>query len=178
MQARAPLMIEHRLIERMILVVRRALELVEQTRSLDPAFVDLAVDFIRSYADRTHHGKEEGILFRELRIRRLSEADRRLMDELVAEHAFARAATTALAEANARYRLGSASALAAVAAQLRALVDFYPGHIEKEDLVFFPACRAYLSDEEDQALLAEFLEFDRKVIHEKYRAMVQALEQR
>jgi hemerythrin-like domain-containing protein len=66
MQARAPLMIEHRLIERMIHVVNHALELVERTKAVDPVFVDLAIDFIRTYADRTHHGKEEDILFRKL----------------------------------------------------------------------------------------------------------------
>jgi hemerythrin-like domain-containing protein len=56
-------------------------------------------------------------------------------------------------------------------------LDFYPKHIEKEDKVFFPASRAYFSDEEDQAMLAEFLEFDRKMIHEKYQSVVETLEQ-
>jgi hemerythrin-like domain-containing protein len=55
-------------------------------------------------------------------------------------------------------------------------VDFYPKHIEKEDKVFFPASRAYFSDEEDQAMLAEFREFDWKMIHEKYQSVVEALE--
>jgi hypothetical protein len=42
--------------------------------------------------------------------------------------------------------------------------------------VFFPAARAYFTEEEDQAMLAEFWEFDRKMIHEKYTALVAALE--
>jgi hypothetical protein len=32
--------------------------------------------------------------------------------------------------------------------------------------------------EEDQALLAEFWEFDRKMIHEKYKAVIEGLEKR
>ncbi len=36
-----------------------SLERIEKTQSIDPYFVDTAVDFIRVYADRTHHGKEE-----------------------------------------------------------------------------------------------------------------------
>jgi hemerythrin-like domain-containing protein len=175
MQARAPLMIEHRLIERMIQVADRALLLAGQTRSIDPLFVDLAVDFTQTYADRTHHGKEEDILFSKLATRNLSEADRRVMEELIEEHKLGRKTTKALAEANAQYRHGVDSALAAVTAQLRALVEFYPKHIAKEDKVFFPACRAYLSDEEDRAMLAEFMEFDRKMIHEKYRDIVRSL---
>jgi hemerythrin-like domain-containing protein len=49
--------------------------------------------------------------------------------------------------------------------------------IEKEDKVFFPASRVYFSEEEDQAMLAEFWEFDRKMIHEKYQSVVETLEQ-
>ena len=176
MQARAPLMIEHRLIERMLSIINRELKLVEQTKVIDPLFVDLAVDFIMTYADRTHHGKEEDILFRELENRNLSKADRKVMNELIEEHAFGRKITKTLVDVNVRYRNGSDSALASVTAQLRTLVEFYPKHIEKEDKVFFPASRAYLTDEEDQKMLAEFMEFDRKMIHEKYNAIVQSLE--
>jgi len=90
MQARGPLMIEHRLIEQMLTVIQRTLEHAEQTQAIDPCFVDTAVDFIRVYADRTHHGKEEDILFRELRKKPLSNEDRLLMDELIEDHIFSR----------------------------------------------------------------------------------------
>jgi len=59
-------MIEHRLIERMLSVFKKVLDKIESEHEVDPVFVDIAVDFIRMYADRTHHGKEEDILFREL----------------------------------------------------------------------------------------------------------------
>ncbi len=178
MQARAPLMIEHRLIEQMLSVVERALILSERTGSIDPLFVDLTADFIRTYADRTHHGKEEDILFRELERKNLSEADQRVMKELIDEHVFGRMTTKSLVDANQQYRNGNSSAFVSVRTQLLALVEFYPKHIEKEDKVFFPASRAYFSVEEDQTLLREFMEFDRRMIHEKYAAIVKSLEQR
>ena len=65
MQARGPLMIEHRLIEKMLSLIKDTLVQIESTNKVDPLLVDTAVDFIRMYADRTHHGKEEDILFRE-----------------------------------------------------------------------------------------------------------------
>ena len=52
MQARGPLMIEHRLIERMLARVRSVLARIRATGRVDPLFVDAAVDFIRTYADR------------------------------------------------------------------------------------------------------------------------------
>jgi hemerythrin-like domain-containing protein len=170
-------MIEHRLIERMISIIQDALARVEKTRKIDPLFVDKAVDFIRIYADRTHHGKEEEIMFRDLNDKGLSDEDRWVMNELIEEHVFGRNNTKALVEANARYRNGDSSALKDIINCLRTLVDFYPKHIEKEDKVFFPASRTYFSDAEDQAMLAEFWEFDRKMIHEKYRSVVNDLEE-
>jgi len=175
MQSRGPLMKEHRLIELMIAVIRDEMARIEKTRKIDPLFVDAAVDFIRVYADRTHHGKEEDILFKDLAGRNLPEAVRRVMNELVEEHIFGRSATRSLVEANARYRRGEASALEDVLRWLRTLVDFYPRHIEKEDKVFFPAYHGILTEAEDRALLAAFWDFDRKMIHEKYASVVEGL---
>jgi hemerythrin-like domain-containing protein len=176
MQARGPLMIEHRLIERMISLIKDTVAQIEVTRKVDPAFVDAAVDFIRMYADRTHHGKEEDILFRDLNTRPLSAEDRRTMTDLIEEHIFGRQTVKALVDANTRYRNGDESALPDIAGILQTLAEFYPRHIEKEDKCFFPASRSYFTDEEDQAMLLEFQEFDREMIHEKYKSVVQDLE--
>jgi len=162
-------MIEHRLIERMLSVIKDELAEIKSKNKVDPVFVDIAVDFIRVYADRTHHGKEEDILFRELTNKSLSTKDRQAMNELIEDHVFGRQTTKALVDANSRYRHGDEAALTDIAEKLQILVEFYPKHIEKEDKVYF-------TDEEDQAMLAEFWEFDRKVIHEKYKSVVQDLE--
>lgn len=176
MQARGPLMIEHRLIERMITVVKDILKQIKSRQRVDSTAIDTAVDFIRTYADRVHHGKEEDILFREMSKRPLSARDKQLMQELVEEHVTGRRMTQAVVEANKRYRNGDASALADISVNLGKLVEFYPQHIQKEDKVFFPVIRSYLSDEEDQSLLAEFMGFDQKMIHEKYLSIVKSLE--
>ncbi|MCG6910894.1 MAG: hemerythrin domain-containing protein [Deltaproteobacteria bacterium] len=175
MQARGPLMIEHRLIERMLQVVKGALANIESKHEIDPVFVDIAVDFIRVYADQTHHGKEEDILFRELAKKSLNEKDRQIMQELIDEHIFGRQTTKALVAANTRYRNGDETALTDIAANLQTLTEFYPKHIEKEDKVFFPSSINYFTAEEDQAMLGEFWEFDRKMIHQKYKSVVEGL---
>ena len=91
---------------------------------------------------------------------------------------FGRQTTKALIEANTRYRNGDKTALSDITTNLQSLTDFYPKHIEKEDRVFFPSTRAYFTDEEDQAILAEFWEFDRNMIHEKYKSLVEGFEGR
>ena len=175
MQYRAPLMIEHRLIERMIALINKELTGIEQSNRTDPLLIDTMVDFIRMYADRTHHGKEEDILFRDLKKKTLDQTDLAVLNELIEEHVFGRKNTAALVEANHRYRNGDHSALHIIAEKLRIMADFYPKHIRKEDKEFFPSIMKYLSDKEQQMMLDEFWEFDRKLIHEKYETIVNLL---
>jgi len=169
-------MIEHRLIERMIGIVQNSLRRVESEQHIDPHFVDAVVDFIRTYADRTHHGKEEDILFRDLKKKELKSEDAAAMEELIQEHVLGRRITRELVEANEAYKNGDLDSLQTVLEKLRFLTEFYPKHIDKEDREFFPAVLAYLTDEEQQAMLREFEEVDRRMIHEKYTALVDSFE--
>ncbi len=176
MHAYGLLMIEHRLIERMLIVIKAALSKIEFKHEIDPVFVDTAVDFIRVYADKTHHGKEEDILMRELKNKKLSADDQQVMDELIREHVLVRQTTALISNANDRYRDGDDIALIVIANNLKTIIEFFPKHIEKEDKKFYPASRAYFTDEEDQAIFAEFGELDRKMVYEKYKAVVEKLE--
>ncbi len=171
-----PLMIEHRVIERMIRQLGTQVAQFRTDQKADPVFIDVAVDFIRTYADRCHHGKEEDILFRDLGTKKLRDDHRRTMEELVEEHRFGRKVTARLVEANARYVQGHPEALSAVTDCVRSLVEFYPKHIEKEDKHFFIPCMEYFSEPEKEAMLKEEWEFDKSLIHEKYRNMVIAVE--
>ncbi len=171
-----PLMIEHRLIERMIRVMNVEIRKMTDARKVDTVFIAACVDFFRTYADRTHHGKEEDILFRELDRKKMSAEHKKVMDELVEEHVYARGVVGKLNEAGDRYAQGDATALEDVLNCLETLMTFYPTHIEKEDKHFFFPCLDYFNKEEQDIMLGEFWEFDRKMIHEKYRKIVEAHE--
>ena len=171
------LMIEHRLIEKMIALIDFRIKAFEQQTQIDPVFIDVVVDFVRTYADRTHHGKEENILFRELAKKGMSPEDSRIMEELIEEHKYGRKLVGELVEAKAKYLQGHGEAFVTIIDRLKALISFYPGHITKEDRVFFRAAMGYLSQEEQSAMLEECWVFDRQMIHEKYRRVVKELEE-
>ncbi len=171
-----PLMVEHRLIERMIALLKKEVGQAEKSGRADVEFLQTAVDFIRTYADRTHHGKEEDILFRDLAQKQLTPEHRRIMEELIQEHKNARQIVAGLVEARQSYMQGNSAALADIISLLEKLADFYPVHIEKEDKHFFYPILDYFSKEEQDKMLLEFWEFDRKLIHEKYRKVVEGLE--
>ena len=60
--------------------------------------------------------------------------------------------------------------------QIKKLVEFYPKHIQKQDKNFFIPAMVYFSRKEQYDMLDEFWEFDRKLIHEKYRKVVELYE--
>jgi hemerythrin-like domain-containing protein len=173
MKPRGPLMIEHRLIEKMIAVIRDQIALMRKQNRVDPIFVDAAVDFIRTYADKTHHGKEEDILFMELETRNISTEDRKVMQELIEEHKFARKQVAELVQAKEYYLAGRKEELKTVLDRLATLIEFYPEHIRREDEAFFPDTEKYFTRDELDAMIGEFWEFDKKMIHEKYKAVVE-----
>jgi hemerythrin-like domain-containing protein len=163
-----PLMWEHRLIEKMLVAMMKHVDKIEKSRKVNPIVIDVAVDFVRMYADRTHHGKEEEILFRDLAKKNLAPELKKIMQELFDEHAWGRKTTAALVAAKDNYLQGDEKKLTEIVDLARQLGNFYPKHIEKEDKHFFYPCQEYFSHEEQEKMLAEFWEFDRKMIHEKY----------
>lgn len=163
-----PLMWEHRLIEKMLASFARHIDKIEKGNKVEPVIIDIIVDFIRTYADRTHHGKEEEILFRDLARKELTPELKRIMQELIEEHVWSRKTTALLVAAKEKYLSGDENELAEIICLARALTEFYPKHIEKEDKHFFYPCQEYFTREEQEKMLVEFSEFDGQMIHEKY----------
>lgn len=169
-----PLMWEHRLIEKMLASMMRHMDQIEKSKKVNPLIIDTVVDFVRTYADRTHHGKEEEILFRDLAKKNLTPELKKIMQELLDEHVWGRKTTGMLVAAKEKYlQQGDKEKLAGIIDLARQLGDFYPKHIEKEDKHFFYPCQEYFNKGEQEKMLAEFWEFDRKMIHEKYNKVVE-----
>jgi hemerythrin-like domain-containing protein len=167
-------MIEHRLIEKLLKVAAGLADGLTQ-KTYDPVLIDSIVDFIKVYADRTHHGKEEDILFHKLSEREVAGNDLAMMNELIDEHKQAREKVKAIVELNERCRNGDKNVVSQIKEIILWLADFYPVHIEKEDKQFFPKSEKYFSNDELDTMLENFWTFDRNMIHEKYQSMLKAI---
>ena len=170
-----PLMWEHRLIEKMLTLFEKEIQRINAAGKVDPVFIDTAVDFIRTYADRTHHGKEEDILFERLAEKDLAPEHARIMNELIEEHKYGRKTVKELVAAKEQY-LSGADTVSQIIKHMKALAEFYPRHIEKEDKHFFYPCMEYFSKAEQDSMLEAFWEFDRMMVHEKYKKLIEELE--
>lgn len=173
-----PLMLEHRFIERMIRIMNKKIQIMDKEKKADISFIDTAVDFIKNYADKRHHGKEENILFRDLDKKQLSAEHKRIMDELVKEHIMGRNNVKKIVDAKEKYTQGNKDALKDLTENLGILIKFYPKHIEKEDKHFFIPCMDYFTQQEIDIMLKEGEEFDKKLSQVDYEKIVEQLEEK
>jgi len=165
---------EHRLIERMVKLLKAELEREKTKRVANTVFLRDAVDFFRNYADKLHHGKEEDILFFELAKKPMSGEHRQMMKQLIAEHKIARENVKGLLDAAERHERGNGIAIDDMASCASRLVLLYPPHIEMEDRRFFVPVMKYFTADEQGKMLSACNEFDGKMaIEAKYRAIIE-----
>ena len=168
MKPRGQLMMEHRLIEKVLILANK--KATEMSKSnYNPILIDKIVDFIITYADRTHHGKEEDILFSELGKKSMDSENMKIMNELIDEHKQARIKVKEIIELNAQFKQGNSDVVNKIAEIIKWLAVFYPVHITKEDKLFFPNSEKYFSNDELDKMQEDFNDFDKKMIHEKYQ---------
>jgi hemerythrin-like domain-containing protein len=174
MKPRGPLMTEHRLIEKVLKIAAQKASTITKN-NYDPILIDIIVDFIKTYADRTHHGKEEDILFSELAKKNMDSDNTRIMNELIDEHRQARSKVQEIAGFNELYKKGNTSVVENIKNIIGWLNEFYTVHIKKEDDVFFPNTEKYFSNGELEAIITSFNDFDRMMIHEKYTLIYESI---
>ena len=162
------LMVEHRLIERMVDLIGRKLGKAAEGKKPDLVFIDGAIDFARTYTDKCHHGKEERILFEKLAIKKLFPEHKKLMDELVLEHVQLRKIVSNLEMTRESYVRGDSAAVEPMLTVCKSLAQFYSPHIKKEEGGFFPASMEYFSKREQEELVKQFWGFDKDLLLEKY----------
>jgi hemerythrin-like domain-containing protein len=139
-------------------------------------FVDVetllgVVEFMRTFADKCHHGKEEELLFPALAHKGIPTQGCPI-GILTAEHARGRALTKELAEAAEAYQSGEPAAREAVVKSLRGIAALYPNHIWKEDYLLFPMTEKVLSVEEQQSLYQQFELVEERIGRDVHQRLV------
>jgi hemerythrin-like domain-containing protein len=163
-------MIEHRLIERAL----NALEARINSPGSPPdviAFAEL-IDFFGTYADATHHGKEEDILFIEADSVKLSDELAAVLAQLRDDHVRFRGYRRAMNEANRKLAAGNKAALNDLISTAKEFIPRLRQHIVKEDKVFFPGFDKLQQKADREKMKAAFYAFDAERIHETYKAVV------
>lgn len=139
---------EHALIKRWIALIPRILENLNVNSSEDRQLLSDGIDYIRSYADRFHHAKEEDILFK------YSDENLDIIKAMLKDHASAREHVSALAEAVTKRDKQ------AIIEHLRVYGELLTEHIKKEDEILYPWIDRNLSTSQVGELFSKFDQVD------------------
>jgi hemerythrin-like domain-containing protein len=172
---------EHRLIEQVLDCLEQMADRCRSAGELDPQLARDAVWFLRTYADRCHHGKEEAELFPLMEQRGLS-PDSGPTAVMRAEHVEGRRLVGQIDEAIEGAAKGEEQAARSFAESSLEFVGLLQAHIHKEDHILFPAADRMLTEQDREALGQRFDRVDadeigRDVI-EKCRRTADALAER
>jgi len=168
---------EHKLILRMIALVEKNTERLEQGTFRNWQFYLDAVDFIRNYADRFHHAKEEDVLFIEL-IKNGMPEKQSPIEAMHLEHDQGRAHVRAIEEAAQKALDGETGQAKVIAENARGYAALLRGHIEKEDDILYPLAERVLPEEVRARMLTAYAAAEAKTpeLEEKYRQLVEGYE--
>lgn len=170
---------EHKLILRMIALLEENVARMEAGRFRDWEFFLAAVDFIRNYADRFHHAKEEDVLFAAL-VQNGMPAQHSPVAAMLMAHDQGRAFVRGLEEAALKARDGVAGQLPVIAENARGYIALLRDHIEKEDQILYPLAERVLPEAGRDRLTAAYAAAAARMpgLEEKYRQLVAAYEAR
>lgn len=168
---------EHQLILRMIALVEHNTVLMEQGKFRNWQFFLDAVDFIRNYADRFHHAKEEDVLFIELINNGMPEKQSPI-EAMHLEHDQGRAFVRDLEEAAQKALAGAPGQTPLIAENAKGYAALLRGHIDKEDHILYPLAERVLPEEVRDGMLQSYARAEAKTpgLEEKYRLLVERYE--
>ena len=149
---------EHALILEALDAIERKVIALEAGAAPDRAYFEKAVEFLRTFADRCHHGKEEKLLFKTM-VDRGFPRQAGPIAVMLHEHETGRSFIRGIAEGAAAVGTDPGAAKQIIE-NGRGYISLLRAHIDKENNVLFPMADNALSPEDQQRLGHEFERFE------------------
>lgn len=173
---------EHKNIKRMLEVIRKACLDIMNGKEIDYADFEDMIDFVRNYADKHHHGKEEKILFNRMVDEIGGAAEKLIKFGMLVEHDFGRLYMAELEGALVKVKAGDAEAKLDVIANAVSYTHLLSRHIDKEDNVAYTFAKRELSEESLNNVNSECDKFEEDMskvgFPNKYIGILERLEKR
>jgi len=169
---------EHRLILRMIALLERNAALTAAGVYANWQFYLDGVDFIRNYADRFHHAKEEDVLFDAL-VRNGMPRENSPIAAMLMEHDQGRACVRAMEVAVREVMEGRQGRECAIAENALAYAALLKDHISKEDTILYPLAERVIPDAMREEIVRGYQQAVTQAdaaFSERYRKLVEAYE--
>lgn len=152
---------EHKLIQRYLDNLTVAQDLLINREVVPPKVIDNTVRFAKEFMNKTHHFKEEYVLFLKLAEKKGGELDPQIVS-LRDQHERGRALVAKIKEHLKDYEKGDEVAFSALAENMGYYVSLEKSHMHRENHVFYPMAEELFSAEEMASFDAEFAKIDEK----------------
>ncbi len=162
---------EHEAITFTLKILGKMLESTEEGNSINVDDAVALLNFLKEFADKCHHGKEEGILFPALEKAGISKNEG-IIKDLLQEHEQGRTLIREM-DVALKSKIENVSAFVRAAKSYSKLLS---QHIEKENTILFPMGEQALSSAQLNEIYDSFEEYEERVIgagrHEELHAML------
>jgi hemerythrin-like domain-containing protein len=158
---------EHDLILQALENLAGARDKIESGQSPPREFFEKALMFLREFADKFHHFKEEYLMFGLLALKKEGAFDGPI-GALRYQHERCRKCIDEMNRSLDGYANGEDIAITSLLENLAAYISLLRRHIHEEDDTFFPMAEKELSKEEEEILLMQFKKEDEKMGAQKF----------
>ncbi|MGQ9800745.1 MAG: hemerythrin domain-containing protein [Candidatus Saccharicenans sp.] len=172
---------EHQAIKMMLKIMTEIARLLETGQGADLKDLNDILEFLRIFADRCHHGKEEELLFPALESAGVPR-DRGPLGVMLSEHQSGRALIKDMDETLSAMARREERAGLNFARQARAFVELLTAHIDKEDNVLYPLAEARFNQKIQKKLTQGFEKIENEMVgpgrHQEFHRLLERLEEK
>ena len=177
MKATSELMKEHEGITLMLNIMSKVSDNIQKNNVLNSDHMEKIIEFLKVFADKCHHGKEEKLLFPELE-RNGVPKDGGPIGVMLYEHQVGRGYIKNFVDAFNKFKEGDNKALTQIADEMKNYVNLLTSHIHKENIILFPMADKVLNEKLDNELFTKYEKLEEEEIgHGKHEEFHQLLEQ-
>jgi hemerythrin-like domain-containing protein len=167
---------EHKSIKVMLGIMKNIADNISDSKGVDPDDIEQIVGFLRTFADKCHHGKEEDALFPAMVAAGLPQKSGPIA-VMLNDHVLGRNYINAIETGVKNYRAGQSAQ--SIADGLLNYVDLLRAHILKEESILFPMADRILGEETQEQIAGRFELIEEEVIghgiHEQYHELLEHL---
>jgi hemerythrin-like domain-containing protein len=169
---------EHNAIKVMLDIMSKIADNIYSYKGFDINDIEKIVDFLKTFADKCHHAKEETVLFPTLLIAGIHKENGPI-GVILHEHAIGREIIKELNTGVERSRIDNNCYSELIASSLTNYVKLLQNHIQKEENILFPLVNKILNEQQQMEITLKFEKIEEKIIrrgaHEPYHEILEFL---
>ena len=158
---------EHQNILKITNALLKECDSLQSENEIDKDFLKKAIDFIKGYADKFHHAKEEDILFKEFN---KSQSHCNPTEQMLYEHDLGRNFVKGMEQASKENNKEK------LMENARGYSQLLQEHIYKEDNILYPMADEALNEKTQKSMLEKFKKLEKN--KEKYLSVLKYFEKR